>query len=283
MGQKTEAINRPAEAPDSYLRRLAEAGDGPHDIAIAALMLAAMDRPDTPREPFTAQLAELAQVARGEAEFARDAEVAARILARVMVDNFGYEGAHRHYDDPENANLMSVMQRRRGLPVALGILYIHAARAAGFKAEGLSAPGHFLLIIGVRGGEAVIDPFNGGASVDRERLSSPPLLAELGFAEEPNALEPVSDIDVLIRLQNNIKERALRARDSKRAIDILTRMLLIAPKRTHLWYELGRLQESIGALGAARTAYQHCLTQMAQAAGSNEAALALQALNRRLN
>jgi regulator of sirC expression with transglutaminase-like and TPR domain len=119
--------------------------------------------------------------------------------------------------------------------------------------------------------------------VERERFSSPPLLAEMGFAEEPNVLAPVSDTDVLLRLQNNIKARALAARDTTRAIDVLLRMLLIAPKRTYLWYELGRLQESAGALGAARSAYEQCLTQSTDVAGSNEAALALQALKRRLN
>jgi regulator of sirC expression with transglutaminase-like and TPR domain len=283
MGQKTEAMNRPAESPEAYLERLGQAGDGPHDIATAGLMLAAMDRPERPRDVFTDHLDELAQLARGEAEFARDAEIAARALSRIMVQGFGYEGAHSHYDDPDNADLMSVIQRRRGLPVALGILYMHAARAAGFSAQGLATPGHFLLVLGVRGGEAVIDPFNGGAAVERERLSSPPLLAELGVAEEPNALEPVSDTDVLLRLQNNIKMRALAARDTKRAIDVLMRMLLIAPKRTYFWFELGRLHESIGALGAARAAYEHCLTPTADIASSNEAALALQTLKRRLN
>ena len=49
------------------------------------------------------------------------------------------------YDDPQNADLMAVIDRRRGLPVALGILYIHAARAAGLEASGLNTPDHFLL------------------------------------------------------------------------------------------------------------------------------------------
>jgi regulator of sirC expression with transglutaminase-like and TPR domain len=139
-------------------------------------------------------------------------------------------------------------------------------------------------MIGVKGGEAVVDPFNGGAAVDRERLRSPPRMAEVGFPGEPGALEPVSDTEVLLRLQNNIKTRALAERNVGRAVDVLRRMLLIAPKRAPLWLELARLQESMGALGSARAAYEQSLVHGKETDyGGNEAALALQALKRRLN
>jgi regulator of sirC expression with transglutaminase-like and TPR domain len=234
--------------------------------------------------PFEQHLRQLGDCARNEAEFARDAELAARALGGVMAGQFGYEGDRAHYDDPLNADLMSVIQRRRGLPVALGILYMHAARAAGMAAQGLSAPGHFLLMVGIKGGEAVVDPFNGGAAVDRERLRAPPRMAEVGLPDEPSALEPVSDTEVLLRLQNNIKTRALAERNVGRAVEVLRRMLLIAPRRAPLWLELARLQETVGALGSARAAYEQCLVHGKETDyGGNEAALALQALKRRLN
>ena len=37
-----------------------------------------------------------------------------------------------------------------GLPVTLGILYMHAARAGGMSASGLNTQGHFLVRIGLR-------------------------------------------------------------------------------------------------------------------------------------
>src|SRR3546814_8592275 len=42
---------------------------------------------------------------------------------------FGYHGDTESYDDPQNADLVRVIDRRMGLPVSLGVLYIHAARA----------------------------------------------------------------------------------------------------------------------------------------------------------
>ena len=47
---------------------------------------------------------------------------------------------------------------------------------------------------------------------------------------------------------------------------------------------MARLQESMGALGSARAAYEQCLLHGKETGfGGNEAALGLQALKRRLN
>jgi len=274
--------------PMDFLRRLGESGDGPHDLITAALMLSALDRPDKKLSPFRAHIGQLVEAVRDEAHFARDADSAARALSSVIALRYGYEGERENYDDPQNADIMSVIERRRGLPVALGILYMHAARACGMDACGLLSPGHFLVRIGVRGSETLVDPFNSGAVVEREPVDAPGFGAqfvhELDSGDMPDPLAPVSDGDVLLRLQNNIKTRALKIRETARAIEILKRMTLIAPKRNILWLELAHLQESLGALSAARAAYENCLKLSRTGEDvSNEAAFALHALKRRLN
>src|SRR5258708_22889857 len=70
----------------------------------------------------------------------------------------------------QNANLMRVIDRRKGLPVALGILYIHAARAQGWDMAGLAFPGHFLGPLQDAGTPRVLAPLHGG---------NPPRAAEL--------------------------------------------------------------------------------------------------------
>jgi regulator of sirC expression with transglutaminase-like and TPR domain len=275
-------------APWDYLARIGESGDGPHDIATAALMLAALDHPETKLASYRAHLKEIAEAARMETAFATDVEFAARSLASILAGRYGYDGDRIQYDDVANADMISVIDRRRGLPVALGILYIHAARASGMEARGLFTPGHFLLRIAIKGGEAMIDPFNGGMTLDGDRLANPrlgnPAIAEPGAPDEPGALEPVPDTDVLLRLQNNIKGRALKARDMARAVEIARRMTLIAPKRPALWLDFGRLQEACGALSSARTAFERCIAVARPGEGlHNEAVLSLQAIKRRLN
>jgi regulator of sirC expression with transglutaminase-like and TPR domain len=268
--------------PADYLRQVGEADETPqHDIARVALMLSALDHSGREIGPYEAHLDEIAEAAASEARLSVHVEDGARALAALMVGRFGYDGDRRSYGDPQNADLMAVIDRRRGLPVALGILYIHAARAAGLEAFGLNSPNHFLLRIGLRGHEALLDPFNGGAALDRERLGGPPAMGrsgDVGFAE------PVGDIDVLLRLQNNLKLRALNVGERLRALEVAKRMVLIAPKKPELWMDMARLNEAAGALGAAQRAYEACLT-LAKTGQPlhNEAALSLQALKRRLN
>ena len=65
--------------------------------------------------------------------------------AEILAERHRLLGDDQTYDDLENANLISVIDRRRGLPVALSILYIHAARRQGWPVEGSNFPGHFLI------------------------------------------------------------------------------------------------------------------------------------------
>jgi regulator of sirC expression with transglutaminase-like and TPR domain len=242
-------------------------------------MLSSMDHIGRGIEPYEAHLQEIAEAARKEARLSVHVEDGARMLGALMAGRFGYDGDRRSYDDPQNADLMSVIDRRRGLPVALGILYIHAARAAGFEAFGLSAPNHFVLRISLRAHDALLDPFNGGAAMDAERLGGPPVMGG-----QADLSDPVTDIHVLLRLQNNLKLRALNAGERGRALDIASRMVLIAPRNPDLWMDVARLNEAAGALGAARKAYESCLDlAIAGQDLHNEAALSLQALKRRLN
>ena len=272
-----------ADDPADYIRELGRVGDGPHDIARAAVMLSALDHAGRPYEPYLKHLAEIAQHARAESRISMTAEDGARSLAALLAGRYGYDGDRLSYDDPNNADFMSVIDRRRGLPVALGVLYIHAARAAGFEAAGLNTPGHFLLRITLRGTEALIDPFNGGAALDRETLGAPPRMGS-PQPDDPKLAEPASDIDVLLRLENNLKLRVLQLGGRDRALEIAKRMVLMAPRRADMWIDLARLNEGAGALGAAQRAYEACLALAPHGAAlHNEAALALHALKRRLN
>jgi regulator of sirC expression with transglutaminase-like and TPR domain len=264
--------------PLEQLRRFGESGFGPHDIARAALMLAALDHPKVSLEPYLAHLREIEEAMRAQSGLVLRVDDGARAVADLVAGRLGYEGDRLEYDDPGNADLMSVIDRRRGLPVALGILYMHAARAAGMRASGLNTQSHFVLRLSHRGEDLTIDPFNGGVVVDREHVPVELRPDDAGLAQL------VSDTDVLLRLQNNLKMRALGAGDHERGLELTRRMVLIAPRRSDLWFDLARLNEAVGVLGAARKAYETCLELAPPGQGlHNEAAISLSQLKRKLN
>src|SRR5262249_5991570 len=147
-----------------------ESGDGPHDIAEAALMLGILDHDQASLDPYRQHLAEIAAAMRAEAGMIMRVGDGARAVAALLAGRLGYEGDRATYEDPRKADLGAVIDRRRGLPVALGVLYIHAARAAGMHAAGLDTQGHFVVRFTHRYNDVTVDPFHGSGIVDRDHM-----------------------------------------------------------------------------------------------------------------
>lgn len=230
-------------------------------LAEAALALATLDLPALDLAPYHVHLSVLAaDVAACMAGQPDCLAARANALRTAIVERAGYRGDSETYDDLDNANLVRVIDRRRGLPVALGILYIHAARAQGWTCSGLAFPGHFLIRLEAPDHRAILDPFHDGEAVDAAALR-----ARLrAMAGEPIDLEPkhyaaVDDRAILLRLQNNIKLRRIGTDRPDHAVATVEHMLLFAPQDPDLWREAGLLHAHLGNLHRARAAIEQFL------------------------
>jgi regulator of sirC expression with transglutaminase-like and TPR domain len=256
------------------------------DLASAALALAVLDRPQARLAEARAHLAGLGRsvAIAFEAAGREDLDACCFALAAVLARQEGYDGDRDHYDDLANANLISVIERRRGLPVSLGVLYLHAARLQGWNAVGLDFPGHFLIRLEHRGERAILDPFNGGALLevaDLRRL----LKASHGPAAELETryCDALPDRAVLLRLENNIKRRLIAARALGMAGEHVRRMLLLAPDETGLWRELGLIEAESGNLRAAAAALERFAAAAPEGGERQQARRLIQELKSRLN
>jgi regulator of sirC expression with transglutaminase-like and TPR domain len=231
------------------------------DLAEVALLLAALDYPETDLAPYRRHLAalasNLADIAAQEKE-TLDGRVAA--LTQVLAEQHGYAGDRRTYEDLQNANLIRVVDRRKGLPVALGILYIHAARAQGWRAFGINFPGHFLVAVEDEDERIILDPFESGMQVDLGRLQLM-LKTALGADAElqPEYYASMTNRGVLLRLQNNVKKRVLDSGDNQRGAAVIEGMLTIAPELPDLWREAAELRAEIGEMRSALQALDRLL------------------------
>ncbi|MGQ3296897.1 SirB1 family protein [Reyranella sp.] len=259
------------------------AGDGERiDLLEAALRLSVLGRGETIdlapfRQHVTAMTNELADLIHR-----RGASPAS--LSEVIARSYAYRGDAETYDDLQNADLVRVIERRMGLPVALSILYLHVARAQGWQAEGLAFPGHFLIRIGIDGTRHVVDPFHEGAvreAADLRRLLRQVLGPEAELA--PGHFDPVPDRDVLLRLENNVRLRLARRDDWHGVARSLDRMLAIAPDRAELLFEAGQLNERLDKRRAAIAAYQRLLELDGDPDLRRRASALLQELRRGLN
>jgi regulator of sirC expression with transglutaminase-like and TPR domain len=269
---------------ERLLRVVAAAGDAPVAIAEAALALAAFDRPRVDLARYKHHLATLACDIAGEARAANGAADCIAALNAVILGKYGYAGDQDNYDDLQNANLMRVIDRRKGLPVALGILYIHGARAQGWRICGIAFPGHFLVQLEDSGERVIFDPFNKGIVRGAAELRGL-LKAVSGAAAElaPAHYAPVADRQVLLRLQNNIKLRLVQNRQYEKALDTVTGMLLFAPDHAALWREAALLRAHLGNYRAAIAALEEFLGRENHAGARHEAAALLQQFKTRLN
>lgn len=282
-------MNEPPKTSDPetcacFLRELGASGARILPIAEAALALASFERPRVDLTRYRDHLRLLARDVGRHAGAAGDLAARAGTLNEIILLKYGYSGDELTYDDLQNANLMRVVDRRKGLPVALGILYIHAARAQNWDAAGLAFPGHFLVRLADGPERAIVDPFHGGRVCGAAELREL-LKAAAGRESEllPEHYEAVSDRDVLLRLQNNLKSRLLRAQHRARALTVVETMLMLAPDLAELWGEAGMLHRHLGNMRAAVAAFEQYATRAPDGMARHQAAVILQQLRTQLN
>jgi len=255
-------------------------------IADAALQLARADLPETDPEAARAHLSVLAREAVELAGTVTPDDVIGQAvgLARLLGEAHGYVGNTSSYDDLANANLIQVIERRRGLPVALGVLWLHCARAAGWGCHGVDFPGHFLLALSHHGTQLVLDVFNGGAPMDAPALRRLIKAVEGPQAElRPGILRPIGTRAVLLRLQNNIKLRRLQAGDMEGALACTENMLRIAPDEASQWRDAVLMHQRLGQLSDALRCGEAFLRLVPQGEAAERMRATMADLRARLN
>lgn len=218
----------------------------------AALSLALLDHPGTYLTTYQALLDTISARLDAVGQDATTARERADALSAVLAGEFGFVGDRETYDDPANADLIRVLDRRRGLPVSLSILYVAAARRLGWTANVLDVPGHVLVLIGEDTAPVIVDPFRGGVLVGRDQLAAMVPAMTPGRAAAVRQVAAMPNRAVLVRLLLNQATRAEQSGKGRRALELYGRMTAMAPDYGHAWWERARLELTDGDVPAAR-------------------------------
>ncbi len=238
------------EEAEEFLAEAGQVGDDAFPLFEAALACAIHEDPDRDAEVARALANEGAErlATRLETESPEEA------IAEAMAGDLQLQGDLITYDHPDNTDVIAMADRRKGIPVSLGIFYLHAARRCELDVRGVDFPGHFLLRIETGEGPLALDPFSEGRVVLPSELSRRALRSGLtpDVAGQLDLLmAPTSDRSVAVRLQNNIFARAQAAGDWPRAERSALRRALLDPTDHRPWLDVAAAREGQGALAGA--------------------------------
>ncbi len=214
------AIARLAAQPDPSVEEMALAiaaafRDAPVDAAAVARLLD-----------------ELAAEARPTvAAAAGDPAAEASALAEVLGERHGFAGDREDYDAPRNSFLDVVLERRRGLPILLSVLWLSVAGRTGVELVGVGLPGHFVVAHVGAVPPLVLDPFDGGRPY-------------AGAA--PRLLPIATPHDIALRMLGNLALAYERRGDPGRALRA-ARLRLLLPTGDVLRQQLERDALRLGA------------------------------------
>jgi regulator of sirC expression with transglutaminase-like and TPR domain len=246
-------------APDPFAELLAR-DEAEIDLARACLLIAADAYPGLDVDGYLGEIERLAARLRARLPPGGGAEERVLALNQFLFDDLGYSGNAGNYYDPRNSFLNEVLERRTGIPITLSVLYLEIGRRIGLELEGVSFPGHFLVRLRLRGAMLVLDPFSGGEALSeadlRERLQR--VIPEGAAGGVPvNALpldpflEPAGKRQILARLLRNLKGIYRDADKPQRLLEVLNRMLAVAPEAHGELRERGLLYQRMECYRAA--------------------------------
>lgn len=200
------------------------------DLAEGAIHAVAPALEDPDPAPLLLQLDDWAFTLAGRMPLPWNTHKAIDALNHLLFAELGFEGDRETYDDPLNALLPSVVARRKGLPIALSILWVDLARRLGFDAVGVALPGHFIAALRTNFGLLCFDPFNQGRPVGEESGAKLVKAASAGrIAFHRDMLRPATDRQTLVRLVRNLHLRFMRAEDWDEALWTSTHLILLDP------------------------------------------------------
>lgn len=201
----------------SLAEEIADAADRPGpDLAAPAFLIARIEYPRLDPEPYLDRLDRMGEeAARAVAKDpGHDAPLAARIDAinRYLFIEQGFAGNREQFEDPRNSCLNEVMDRKKGIPITMALIYIEVARRAGVRTEGINFPGHFLvrclqdLHTDDPNDGLIVDPFHGGAILNEDecRRLLQPHMNEAAF--DPSLLARATRRQILVRMLLNLKK-----------------------------------------------------------------------------
>lgn len=223
------------ETARQQLAEMIAKGETAIELDRAALLIAAEEYPALEIENYLAQLDVLAEGARQQITIGQlfNPLKCATFLAAHLFYEGRFNGNSSDYFDARNSYLNEVIDRGKGIPITLCVVFIETARRLGVKIFGVGMPGHFLAKYSDDEQEVFFDPFNGGRILTEKNCRE---MVETMYGGrmtfERSFLEPVTKKQLLTRMLQNLKNVYVNVPDPNKLLGVIERLLLLQPDST---------------------------------------------------
>lgn len=170
----------------------------------------------------------------------RDVRGSLRAISDLLYCDEGFHGNSTDYYDPRNSYLNDVLERRCGIPISLGILYMAVARRCGVPMRGVAAPGHFVVRCDSGAETLFVDPFTDGDVLNRQECEMrivENVCRPLPFSDRH--FEPASPLEIGVRLLRNLKAAYARRDQWKAMLPVQRRLAMLLPDAPEERRDLG--------------------------------------------
>jgi regulator of sirC expression with transglutaminase-like and TPR domain len=233
-------------------RDLTEFLDAVRQDDLVGALFAIEGTPPIARRLAEAVLDEAAAVVRERAAGTRSSFQKARLLASVLAEELGFAGDEDDYYDPRNVLLGPLLERRKGMPILLSVLWMEVGRRAGIPVAGIGLPGHFIVRVGPPPG-TLADPFAGGVPLTVEDCRRK--VKALAGGHVPWRADYLRQMEIpalLERVLRNLSGCRGRTGDEAGRFRAVTFLSALRPDEPENLLSRAELAEELGVRGLAR-------------------------------
>jgi regulator of sirC expression with transglutaminase-like and TPR domain len=212
----------------NYFETIRSTPDEKIDLAKAALYIARDEYPDLDVNSYLKLLNQWGRQLKKKTASTVSRRV--ELLNDFLFGQMNFQGNHEHYYDPRNSFLNDVMDRKKGIPITLSVIYLHLAWKMGLSAEGVGFPGHFLVRILEDSRTIYVDAFHKGNVMDRhdcadllERISEGSIELQESF------LSPLDKKRTLSRMLRNLKGIYVECGNHSKLVPVMDKIISLNP------------------------------------------------------
>lgn len=140
------------------------------------------------------------------------------LINKGLYGHFGFRGDNDSYYSPKNSILSDVLERKKGNPLLLSILYIEVARLLELNVVGINLPRHFVVAVKNEKIEYYLSPFNRGTMLSLEDLHT--YLKKLNLPIEDQFLEECSNLDIVKRVLLNLINSYMKEKNKEKQEEV---------------------------------------------------------------